>query len=271
MGHNWKAIVSNHFPGRTALQARNQYNKFCRRTGFDAQPPTPCSMQCPATPVPTDRALSHISPTRTKSRSSQLRKTPTDTDLEHEESDYNLSGEEEIHVDDDDDADWPQSENCSQWDLAKETDRVQSRHSASHQYAMSPQELEYLKCSLPSGRMMPSSSFNYLSSDQPTFAVEDDQALGQPSSQPYTSGQVCKGPTLCARAMTDTRYLGLMSRCDGSVAVPVRLDQPFEYLSSGNGLLGKQGDQKRSRHSRHMPQQRISKFDTDNDRCFRVC
>ena len=211
MGHNWKAIVSNHFPGRTALQARNQYNQFCRRTGFDTQPPTPCSMQSRATPVPTDRSLSHVSPIRTKSRSSQLRKTPTDTDLEHEESDYNFSSGEEIHGDNDDDADWPQSENCSQWDLANETNRVQSRHSASHQYSMFPLELESLKCPLPNDGMMPSSSFNYLSSDQPTRAVEDDPALGQPSSQTYTSDQVWKGPALCGRVITDTRYLGLMS------------------------------------------------------------
>lgn len=168
MGHNWKAIVSNHFPGRTALQARNQYNQFCRRTGFDTQPPTPCSMQSRATPVPTN----------------------TDTDLEHEESDYNLSSGEENHGNDDHDADWPKSENCSQWDLANETNRVQSRHSASHQYAMFPQELESLKGPLPSDEIMPLSSFNYLSPDQPTCAVENDQVLGQPSSQPYASDQV---------------------------------------------------------------------------------
>ena len=168
MGHNWKAIVSNYFPGRTALQARNQYNHFCRRTGYDTQPPTPCSMQSRATPVPTN----------------------TDTDLEHEESDYNLSSGEENHGNDDYDADWPKSENCSQWDLANETNRVQSRHSASHQYAMFPQEFESLKGPLPSDEMMPSSSFNYLSPDQPTCAVENDQALGQPSSQPYASDQV---------------------------------------------------------------------------------
>ena len=190
MGHNWKAIVSNHFPGRTALQARNQYNQFSRRTGFDTQPPTPCSMQSRATPVPTNRFLSHVSPTRTKSRSSQLRKTPTDTDLEHQEPDYNLSSGEENHGNDDHDADWSKGEDCSQWDLANETNRVQSRHSASHQYAMFPQELESLKGPLPSDGMMPSSSFNYLSPDQATCAVENDQALGQPSSQPYASDQV---------------------------------------------------------------------------------
>lgn len=71
--------------------------------------------------------------------------------------------------------------------------------------------------------------------------------------------------------MTDTRYLGLMSQFDCSVAVPVRLDQPFEYLSSADGLLGMQGDQETSRYSRHMPRQRTSKSDTDNGRCFRVC
>lgn len=71
--------------------------------------------------------------------------------------------------------------------------------------------------------------------------------------------------------MTDTRYLGLMSQFACSVAVPVRLDQPFEYLSSVDGLLSMQGDQETGRHSCHVPQQRTSKFDTDNGRCFRVC
>ena len=199
-------------------------------------------MQSPATPVPTDRSLSNLSPARTKFRTSHLRKTPTDTDFEPEESDYNLSSEEEIPGDDDDDADWPQSENCLQWDLANESNRVQARHNDSHQYAMSPQEFESLKCPLPSDGMMPSSSFNYLFPDQPTFAGEVDQALEQPASQPYTSGQVWKGPTLWERCMTDMRDLGLRFQPGGSIAIWVRLDQPFEYLSSNDRLLGQQRD-----------------------------
>ncbi|KAL8766519.1 MAG: hypothetical protein Q9209_006735 [Squamulea sp. 1 TL-2023] len=55
-GHNWKSIVATHFPTRTALSARNQYNYMCRRSGVNNQPSTPSSNQSNASSRPQTRS-----------------------------------------------------------------------------------------------------------------------------------------------------------------------------------------------------------------------
>lgn len=191
MGHNWKAIVNNHFPGRTALQARNQYNQFCRRTGLDTQPSTPGSTESPATFLPMSRALSHASPARTKSRRADLQNMPTDTDLRYEGSDDNPSSENDKDDDDEDDEDWPQSEDCSQWKPPNEASLMQARQSPFHQYAISPHEIESLRSPLPSDGVVPVSYFDPLFPDQSQDALGGGgPAFEQASDQPYIDSQV---------------------------------------------------------------------------------
>lgn len=190
MGHNWKAIVTNHFPGRTALQARNQYNQFCRRTGLDTQPSTPGSTESPATFLPMSRSLSHASPARTKSRRVDLRNMPRDTDARYQGSDDDNPSSENDKEDDDDDEDWPQSEECSQWKPPDEASFMQARQSPFPQYAMSPHELESLRSSLPNDGVVPVSYFDPLFSDQSRDALGGGSTFEQASDQPYISGQV---------------------------------------------------------------------------------
>ena len=199
MGHNWKVIVDNYFPGRTALQARNQYNQVCRRTGFDTQPSTPGSMQGPISPLPMKRSLSHISPAPNKSIRPPLQRFPTDTDLEYEESDDNPSSEDSH----DDDANWPESEKCSQWDPASVC--MQASQSPSHRYALSPHDFESLTSPLPNDGMRPLSSFDQIYSDQYGFELENALALQQATNEIVAGGQVWKVSTMYKFNMTDTR------------------------------------------------------------------
>ena len=198
MGHNWKAIVTDHFPGRTALQARNQYNQFCRRTGHDTQPSTPDSIQNSATPLPTDKPLYHISPAPTKPRRPRLLKLPTDDSFEAEEWDDDLSSEDG-NDNDDEDVDWLQSENCSQWNPASEASRMQAHQSHSHQFGPSPPDFESSTSSLPGNEMLPLSSFDHLFPDRAGFALGDTQAHEQASNQLFTGGQVWSAPIQCRR------------------------------------------------------------------------
>ena len=190
MGHNWKAIVNKYFPGRTALQARNQYNQFCRRAAFDTQPSTPGSLESPAILLPMDRCLSHVSLARTKSKRASLRDVSTDTDLKYDESDDNFSSEDD---DDNDgyDGPWPH------WDPPNEVSRMQAQQNPSHQYAISPHELESLASPLPSDGMVPMSCYGPLFSDRSPFAVGDSGTFEPASDHSYIGGQVWKPSILC--------------------------------------------------------------------------
>ncbi|KAL8939520.1 MAG: hypothetical protein Q9211_002705 [Gyalolechia sp. 1 TL-2023] len=55
-GHNWKTIVADHFPNRTALSARNQYNYICRRSGANSRSSTPSSNQSHSSSRPRTRS-----------------------------------------------------------------------------------------------------------------------------------------------------------------------------------------------------------------------
>ena len=195
MGHNWKAIADSFFPGRTALQARNQYNLICRRTGFDTQLSPPGSMQGLATPLPMESHFPHIKPSHTESVRPPLQRLPTDTDFEYEESN-DRCGEEE----DDDDSDntgWPQSEEWSQWDPASEFSPMQASQSLTHSDPVSSHGLETLTGPLLDDGMRLSSSFDLTWPDQFGFELGDPLTLQQASNQPFIGDQVWKAPRTC--------------------------------------------------------------------------
>lgn len=218
MGHIWKTIVNNHFPGRTALQARNQYNQFCRRTGIETQASTPGSKQSLATPMSPDIFLSRSSPARAKSKRPLAQSSPTDTDLEDEKLDDDLSREAENDDDDDDDdddTDWSLSGKFSQSNPANEASAMQARQNSSFQYDMSPVEFETLTGPLPSDEMQPFPSFDNLFSDQSGFELGDGRVLEQTSSQPYAGSQVRRVLPKCEKVLTDMRYLAPKSQLGG--------------------------------------------------------
>ena len=193
MGHNWKAIVDGFFPGRTALQARNQYNLICRRTGFDTQLSTPGSMQGLATPLPMEIPLPHIKPPHTEFERPLLQRLPTDTDFEYEESN-DRSGEDD---DDNGNTGWPQSEEWSQWDPASEFNRMQAGQSPSHYNAVSSHDLEFLTGPLPNDGMRLLSSFDLICPNQFGFEMGDPQTVQQASNQSFTGDQVWKARRTC--------------------------------------------------------------------------
>ena len=193
MGHNWKAIVDSFFPGRTALQARNQYNLICRRTGSDTQLSTPGSMQGLATLLPMERPLPHIKPSHTENVRPRLQRLPTDTDFEYEESN-NRSGEDD---DDNDTTGWPQSEEWSQWNPASEFSHMQAGQSPSHYNAMSSHDLETLTSPLPNDGMRFLSSFDLIYPDQFGFELGNPQTLQQASNQSFNGDQVWKAHRTC--------------------------------------------------------------------------
>ncbi len=189
MGHNWKTIVKNHFPGRTALQARNQYHQIGRRTGFDRQPSTPGSIQSPATSSTMDRSFSRDTPARTRSKSLQLRELPTETDLKVEELDENFFGVDE-NDDDDDDASWSQSENCSQWNPANEASHIRAQQSLSHQHDLSPTGLDPLPNPLASDGTLPFPPVDYHFLDQFGYPLGGALASEEAFNQSCMAGQV---------------------------------------------------------------------------------
>ena len=215
MGHIWKTIVNNHFPGRTALQARNQYNQFCRRTGLETQASTPGSMQSLATSIAPDIHHSHSCTPRVKSKRPLAHGSPTATELEDEELDDDVSREDENDDDnneddddDDDDTDWSLSGKMSPWDPAIEASAMQARQNSSFRYDTSPVKFESSTGALPSDGMQPFPSFDNLFLDQSGFALGDGQALEQTSSQSYTGSQVRRVFPKWEKILTDMRYLG---------------------------------------------------------------
>ena len=183
IGHNWKAIVNDHFPGRTALQARNQYNQFRRRTGYGSQASTPCSIQSPSQSSTKNRSLSNVAPALHRSRRQQERSLSVDTDLEYEISDDGLSSEDEID-DDDDDRDWSQSQRRMQWDAANDASQMQAIQSLSKDFKTPAMELD------PTVESLPYSSMKYPVPDHPGSILEDGQAFEQISDQLLTRSQV---------------------------------------------------------------------------------
>ena len=193
MGHNWKAIVDSFFPGRTALQARNQYNLICRRTGFDKPLLTPGSMQGLATPLPMESPLPHTKPSHTEFVRPRLQRLPTETDFEDEESN-DRSGEDD---DDYHNTGWPQSDEWSQWDPAIESSHIQARQSPSSYNAVSSHNLETLTSPLPDDGMRLLSSFDLVCPGQFGFELGDPQTLQQASNQSFTGHQVWKARRTC--------------------------------------------------------------------------
>lgn len=203
MGHNWKAIADSYFPGRTALQARNQYNLICRRAGLDTQLSTPRSMHDPATPLPMERALPHIKPSHTEFVRPCVQRLPTDTDFDYKKSN-NRSGEDD---DDDDTTGWPQSEELSQWDLASELSHIQACQSPSLYNAVSSYDLEALTGSLPNAGSLTGPlpnegmglfpSFDLTCPGQFEPELGDPQTLLQASYQSFTGDQVWKARRSC--------------------------------------------------------------------------
>ena len=193
MGHNWKAIVDSFFPGRTALQARNQYNLICRRTGFDTQLLTPGSMQGLATPLPMESPLPYTKPSHTESVRPRLQRLPTETDFEDEESN-DRSGEDE---DDNHNTGWPQSDEWSQWDPASEFSHIQALQSPSSYNAVSSHALETMTSPLPDDGMRLLSSFDLVCPGQFGFELGDPQTLQQASNQSFTGHQVWKARRTC--------------------------------------------------------------------------
>ena len=211
MGHNWKAIVSKCFPGRTALQARNQYNQFCRRTGIDTQPSTPGSMQSPATPLVTNRSLSCVSPTHINCRRQQLQEPPTDSRLEDESND-NLSSEDG-NEDDYYDPNWSQSDKWPQWDPASELNSMQARQSPPHQFDNASVEVEPLSSPLTTNGMLALSTFEQSIPEQSVFQRGGDQAL-ESSDISYNGVQVENAFMICGKLITELYHLGLKSKYD---------------------------------------------------------
>ena len=175
MGHDWKAIVSNCFPGRTALQARNQYNQVCRRTGCEKQPSTPGSVHSATIPLATNRSFSSVSHSSTNSKRQQSQEPRTYTHLESGSND-DLSSEEG-NEDDDDDPEWSQSDKWSQWDLRNETNCVRSQHSPPYHLNMPSVDIEHMGSPLPTNGTLPFSSFDQFFPEQSVFQVGADQAL----------------------------------------------------------------------------------------------
>ena len=193
MGHNWKAIVDSYFPGRTALQARNQYNLICRRTGFDTQLSTPSSMQDLATPLPTERPLPHIKPSYTESVRPCLETLPTDNDFEYEESN-NCCDEDD---DDDDNTGWPPSQEWPQWDPASEFSHIQAGQSPSFYNAVSSYDSETLTGPLSNNGMGLLSSFGFICPSQSGFELGGLQTLQQASNQSFTNNEVWRACKTC--------------------------------------------------------------------------
>ena len=203
MGHNWKAIVDSYFPGRTALQARNQYNLICRRAACDTQLSTPSSMQHLATPLPMEGVPSHSKPSNTEFVGPCVQRLPTDTDFEYEESN-NCSGEDD---DDNDTTSWLQSEELSQWDPASEFNHIQACQSPSLYNAVPSNDLEALTGNLPNAESLigplPNDGMRLLSSSDlicpGQFGPElgDPRTLMQASYPSFTGDQVCKALRSC--------------------------------------------------------------------------
>ena len=201
MGHNWKAIVDSYFPGRTALQARNQYNLICRRAAFDTQMSTSGSLQDLAIPSPMERVFPDTKASHTKFVRPCVQTLPTDTDFEYEESN-NRSGE-----DDNDTTSWQQSEQMSQWDPASELSHIQACQSPSLYNAASSHDLEALTGNLPNvGSLtgpLPNDGMRLLSSFDPIcpgqfgLQLEDPQTLLQASYQSFTGDEVRKPHRSC--------------------------------------------------------------------------
>ena len=195
MGNNWKAIVDTNFPGRTALQARNQYNLICRRTAFDTRPSTPGSMQDLALPLPMERPLPHFKPSHDESVKHSLQGLPTDTDFDYEES--NNRSSEDDDEDDNDNMGWPQSEGLSHWDPASEFSHMQACQNPLHCNAVSSYDLGNLTSPLPNDGMGLLSSFDLISPGQPGFELGDPQTLQQASNPSFIADQVKIAPRTC--------------------------------------------------------------------------
>ena len=101
-GHNWQSIVNSHFPGRTALSARNQYTYACRRSSTLSQPSTPSSNISSRSPRPRNHHSSNGSGrTASSIRSRPLKETDMESEMDESDFDnYELSEEE-------DGDDWP--------------------------------------------------------------------------------------------------------------------------------------------------------------------
>lgn len=188
MGHNWKAIVESLFPGRTALQARNQYNLICRRTGINTQLSTPSSMQGLATPLPTEGPLPHLKPSDTEFARPYSQRLPKDTDFEYEESN-SCSDEDD---DDNDNTGWPQDKEWSQWDPASALGHMQEYQSPSYYNTVTSHDMETLAGPLPDDGMGFLTSFDLNSPGQLGFGPRDLENLQQASNQSFIGDQVCQ-------------------------------------------------------------------------------
>ena len=197
MGHNWKAIVDSNFPGRTALQARNQYNLICRRTAFDTRPSTPGSMQDLALPLPLERPLPHLKSSHDETVKPNLQGFPTDTDLEYEEWNNRSSEDEDEDDNDNDNTGWPKSEGLSHWDPASEYSHMQACQNSLHYNAVSSYDLGNLTSPLPNDGMGPLSSFDLINLGQPGFELGGLQTLQQASNPSLIADQVKIAPRTC--------------------------------------------------------------------------
>ncbi|KAL8786791.1 MAG: hypothetical protein Q9195_008049 [Heterodermia aff. obscurata] len=115
-GHNWKSIVADYFPGRTALSARNQYNYMCRRSGVNSQPSTPGSL--PSTNSSLHKKRSSEQSGRPSLSHSTQNSSETILESEEDQSDFM----DDSSSDDDDEEDWQPNHLPSQSEPAKATD-----------------------------------------------------------------------------------------------------------------------------------------------------
>lgn len=195
-GHNWQSIVTNHFPGRTALSARNQYIYMWRRSGLRSQPPTPSSNQSSLSPQPGDRSSlrskkNGASPRTPASREPELESGIGDPDFDN----YSLS-------DDDEGDDWPLNYTTLQHGYANS-----DSHTASQGVGLGPQ-------------MTPFMDMDPLS---PTVTLEGTSQY--PSLDELFPGH---------RALGDTQMYMQTPPSEGATVVNRNPNSPWENFANGN-------------------------------------
>lgn len=181
-GHNWQSIVNDHFPGRTALSARNQYNYMCRRPGTSSQPSTPSS-------DPSSGSSRHRTGSRVQARKAgigsqraRLKETNVESDVGESDFDnYSLS-------DDDECEEWPMDFTTGPQDHAND-----DGYAVSPGFALEPNTTPLMEMDIPGTITNPYGSSHYQSlghlfPSQSIPGVEGHQMFLQtPSSEDVTT------------------------------------------------------------------------------------
>ncbi|KAL8827909.1 MAG: hypothetical protein Q9191_002898 [Dirinaria sp. TL-2023a] len=181
-GHNWSSIVADHFPGRTALSARNQYNYMCRRPGVNRQSSTPSSLHSSNSSQARTRSSTSTQSGRPSLSSSAQTSSETVPQSEGNESDY-LN--DSLSDDDDGDEDWPPENKSLPSSHVKEVEFNDLMESSPGSPSMSTMDIDSFWPAASSNSLPQFPSLDQTFPNQATYTESDHQMF---HNAPFSDG-----------------------------------------------------------------------------------